>query len=47
MFSSNSLENQLQRWNETIRNQPKNPNAYRKIGFKAPSLQDGFLLYFD
>ncbi|MEH2301877.1 MAG: hypothetical protein V7K88_23545 [Nostoc sp.] len=28
MFFSNSLENQLQRWNETIRNQPKNHNAY-------------------
>ncbi|WP_414570904.1 tetratricopeptide repeat protein [Nostoc sp. CCY 9925] len=28
MFFSNSLENKLQHWNETIRNQPKNPNAY-------------------
>lgn len=32
MFFSNSLENQLQRWNETIRNQPKNPNAYIRRG---------------
>ncbi|MEH2158098.1 tetratricopeptide repeat protein [Nostoc sp.] len=32
MFFSNSLENQLQRWNETIRNQPKNPNVYIRRG---------------
>ncbi len=32
MFFSNSLENQLQRWNETIRNQPKNPNVYTRRG---------------
>lgn len=32
MFFSNSLENQLQHWNETIRNQPKNPNAYVRRG---------------
>ncbi|MEH2394075.1 MAG: hypothetical protein V7K21_21215 [Nostoc sp.] len=32
MFFSNSLENQLQRWNETIRNQPKNHNAYIRRG---------------
>ncbi|MBW4643843.1 MAG: hypothetical protein KME23_12785 [Goleter apudmare HA4340-LM2] len=28
MFSANTLENQLQRWHETICNQPQNPNAY-------------------
>jgi len=32
MFSANSLENQLQRWNETVRNQPQNPNAYIRRG---------------
>jgi tetratricopeptide (TPR) repeat protein len=32
MFFGNSLENQLQRWNETIRNQPENPNAYIRRG---------------
>ncbi|MEH2276358.1 MAG: hypothetical protein V7K40_16595 [Nostoc sp.] len=32
MFFSNSLENQLQRWNETIHNQPKNHNAYIRRG---------------
>jgi tetratricopeptide (TPR) repeat protein len=32
MFFANSLENQLQRWNETIRNQPQNPNAYIRRG---------------
>jgi tetratricopeptide (TPR) repeat protein len=32
MFFTNSLENQLQRWNETIRNQPQNPNAYIRRG---------------
>lgn len=32
MFFSNSLENQLQRCHETIRNQPKNPNAYIRRG---------------
>ncbi|MBG1265305.1 tetratricopeptide repeat protein [Nostoc sp. WHI] len=32
MFLSNSLENQLKRWNETIHNQPKNPNAYIRRG---------------
>ncbi|MCC5615842.1 hypothetical protein LC605_12330 [Nostoc sp. CHAB 5836] len=32
MFFSNSLENQLQRWNETIRNQPKNSTAYIRRG---------------
>ncbi len=32
MFFTNSLENQLQRWNETIKNQPNNPNAYIRRG---------------
>ncbi|XHR80660.1 MAG: tetratricopeptide repeat protein [Gloeotrichia echinulata GP01] len=32
MFFTNSLENQLQRWNETVRNQPENPNAYIRRG---------------
>ncbi|MBD2294333.1 hypothetical protein H6G06_12760 [Anabaena sphaerica FACHB-251] len=32
MFFTNSLENQLQRWNETIRSQPNNPNAYIRRG---------------
>jgi hypothetical protein len=32
MFFANSLENQLQRWNETICNQPKNPHAYIRRG---------------
>ncbi|QIR41256.1 hypothetical protein HCG51_05490 [Tolypothrix sp. PCC 7910] len=33
MFSAaNSLENQLQRWNDIIRNQPQNPNAYIRRG---------------
>jgi tetratricopeptide (TPR) repeat protein len=32
MFFSNSLENQLQRWNEIIRNQPKNSTAYIRRG---------------
>ncbi|BAY90858.1 MULTISPECIES: tetratricopeptide repeat protein [unclassified Tolypothrix] len=32
MFFANSLENQLQRWNDIIRNQPQNPNAYIRRG---------------
>jgi tetratricopeptide (TPR) repeat protein len=32
MFFTNSLENLLQRWNETIRNQPENPHAYIRRG---------------
>jgi tetratricopeptide (TPR) repeat protein len=32
MFLSNSLENQLKRWNEIIHNQPTNPNAYIRRG---------------
>ena len=32
MFFSNYLKNQLQHWNETICNQPKNPNAYIRRG---------------
>ncbi|NDJ24953.1 hypothetical protein GS682_25570 [Nostoc sp. B(2019)] len=32
MFFSNSLENQLKRWNEIIREQPKNPNVYIRRG---------------
>ncbi|MDZ8055348.1 MAG: tetratricopeptide repeat protein [Aulosira sp. ZfuVER01] len=32
MFFTNSLENQLQRWNDIIRNQPQNPNAYIRRG---------------
>ncbi|BAY26421.1 hypothetical protein NIES2100_62370 [Calothrix sp. NIES-2100] len=32
MFFTNSLENQLQRWDETIRNQPQNPHAYVRRG---------------
>ncbi|BAY29670.1 hypothetical protein NIES2107_15140 [Nostoc carneum NIES-2107] len=32
MFLTNSLENQLQRWNDIIRNQPQNPNAYIRRG---------------
>lgn len=32
MFLSNSLGNQLKRWNEIIHNQPKNPNAYIRRG---------------
>lgn len=32
MFFTNSLENQLQRWNNTIYNQPQNPNAYVRRG---------------
>jgi tetratricopeptide (TPR) repeat protein len=32
MFFTNSLENQLQRWNETIHSQPNNPNAYIRRG---------------
>ncbi|MBD2163822.1 hypothetical protein H6G04_05315 [Calothrix membranacea FACHB-236] len=33
MFSAaNSLENQLQRWNDIICNQPQNPNAYIRRG---------------
>jgi tetratricopeptide (TPR) repeat protein len=47
MLFNNSLESQLQRWNETIRNQPNNFNAYIQRGmfyFKlakiAESIQD-------
>jgi tetratricopeptide (TPR) repeat protein len=47
MFFTNSLENQLQRWNETIRNQPNNSNAYIRRGMVnfqlakiAESIQD-------
>jgi tetratricopeptide (TPR) repeat protein len=32
MFFTNSLESQLQRWNETISNQPQNPHAYIRRG---------------
>lgn len=32
MFFINSLENQLQRWNETIIKQPNNPNVYIRRG---------------
>lgn len=32
MFLTNSLENQLQRWNDIIRNQPQNPNTYIRRG---------------
>jgi tetratricopeptide (TPR) repeat protein len=32
MFFTNFLENQLQRWNDIIRNSPKNPNAYIRRG---------------
>ncbi|MFM2060470.1 MAG: hypothetical protein RLZZ507_140 [Cyanobacteriota bacterium] len=32
MFFTNSLENQLQRWNETIIKQPNNPNVYIRRG---------------
>jgi tetratricopeptide (TPR) repeat protein len=32
MFFSNSLEAQLKQWNEVIRNQPQNPNAYIRRG---------------
>ncbi|WP_071190687.1 hypothetical protein [Trichormus sp. NMC-1] len=43
MFSTNSLENQLQRWNEIIRNQPNNPNAYIQRGmfyFKLAKIEE-------
>lgn len=43
MFFTNSLENQLQRWNETIRNQPNNPNAYIRRGmvyFQLAKIQE-------
>jgi tetratricopeptide (TPR) repeat protein len=47
MFFTNSLENQLQHWNETISNQPNNPNAYIRRGMVyfqlakiAESIQD-------
>jgi tetratricopeptide (TPR) repeat protein len=32
MFFVKALENQLQRWHQTIRNQPQNPNAYIRRG---------------
>jgi tetratricopeptide (TPR) repeat protein len=32
MFFSNSLENQLQQWNDIIRSQPNNPKAYVRRG---------------
>jgi tetratricopeptide (TPR) repeat protein len=32
MFFSNSLENQLQQWNDIIRSQPNNPKAYIRRG---------------
>jgi tetratricopeptide (TPR) repeat protein len=32
MFFNNSLETQLRRWNDTIRLQPNNPNAYVRRG---------------
>jgi tetratricopeptide (TPR) repeat protein len=31
-FFTNALENQLQHWNDTIRNQPQNSNAYIRRG---------------
>ena len=32
MWFANSLENQLKQWDEVIRNQPNNPNAYIRRG---------------
>jgi tetratricopeptide (TPR) repeat protein len=32
MFFTNSLENQLQQWNDIIHSQPNNPNAYIRRG---------------
>jgi hypothetical protein len=32
MFFSNSLENQLKRWNDIIHNQPQDPKAYIQRG---------------
>lgn len=43
MFSTNSLENQLQRWNEIIHNQPNNHNAYIQRGmfyFKLAKVEE-------
>ncbi|WP_016951753.1 hypothetical protein [Anabaena sp. PCC 7108] len=43
MFSTNSLENQLQRWNKIIHNQPNNPNAYIQRGmfyFKLAKVEE-------
>ncbi|AFZ27969.1 hypothetical protein Cylst_5996 [Cylindrospermum stagnale PCC 7417] len=47
MFFTNSLENQLQRWNDTIHNHPQNSNAYIRRGMVnfqlakiAESIQD-------
>ncbi|AFZ56336.1 tetratricopeptide repeat protein [Anabaena sp. PCC 7938] len=47
MFFNNSLESQLQRWNEIIHSQPNNPNAYIqrgmfyfKLGKTEESIQD-------
>ncbi|WP_430794759.1 hypothetical protein [Trichormus azollae] len=43
MFFTNSLENQLQRWNETIRKKPNNPNAYIRrviVYFKLAKTQE-------
>ncbi|WP_371417469.1 hypothetical protein [Anabaena sp. UHCC 0187] len=43
MFFMNSLENQLQQWNNTISNQPNNPHAYIRRGmiyFKLAKIED-------
>ncbi|TAF08024.1 MAG: hypothetical protein EAZ77_07850 [Nostocales cyanobacterium] len=43
MFFTNSLENQLQRWNETVRSQPTNPNVYIRRGmvyFQIAKIQE-------
>jgi hypothetical protein len=43
MFFTNSSENQLQRCNETIRNQPNNPSAYIRrvmVYFQLAKIQE-------
>jgi tetratricopeptide (TPR) repeat protein len=43
MFFTNSLENQLQRCNKTIRNQPNKPNAYIRrvmVYFQLAKIQE-------
>ena len=42
MFFTNSLENQLRQWNDTIKSQPNNANAYIRRGmvyFKLANIE--------